>query len=210
MSGNSRTRLDVDARRDQLLDVGVELFSSRPYEDVWIGEIANRAGVSRGLMYHYFPTKRDFFVEVVRKAVAQAYASSEPDPKLPPTERLRASVDAWLAYFEEHAHGALATHRATVGADPEVRAIVEEAQARQAARIVRAIAGETDAPPLLYVAVRGWIWLVVSTAVDWLERRSVERDALRDLLVNALVGLVAAARAVDPELDRLLPQAPAS
>jgi AcrR family transcriptional regulator len=207
MATNSRTRLDVDARRAQLVEIGVELFSSRPYEEVWIEEIAERAGVSRGLLYHYFPKKRDFFVAVVRKAVADAYMSSEPDSELPPLERLRASVDAWLGYFEEHAHGALATHRATVGSDPEVRAIVEEGQARQAERIVRGIAGEAEAPPILYVAVRGWIWLVVSSAVDWLERRSVEREALRDLLVNALVGLVGAARLVDPELDRILPPA---
>jgi AcrR family transcriptional regulator len=205
MAGNSRTRLDVDARRAQLLEIGVELFATRPYEEVWVEEIAQRVGVSRGLLYHYFPTKRDFFVAVVRKAVAEAYASSEPDPELAPVERLRASVDAWLRYFEEHAHGALATHRAAVGSDPEVRAIVEEGQARQAERIVREIAGEGDIPPILYVAVRGWIWLALSTAVDWLERRSVEREALRDLLANALVGLVVAARSVDPELDRLLP-----
>src|ERR671936_319407 len=122
MAAGARTRLDVEARRAQLLEMGIELFSSRPYEDVWVEEIAERAGVSRGLLYHYFPTKRDFFIAVVRKAVGEAYASSEPDPELPPLERLRASVDAWLDYFEDHGHGALATHRAATASDPEVRA----------------------------------------------------------------------------------------
>jgi len=190
--------------------MGLELFSGRPYDEVWIEEIAERAGVSRGLLYHYFPSKRDFFVELVRKAVNEAYMSSEPDPELPPLERLRASVDAWLDYFEQHEHGALTIHRAVAGSDPEVRAIIEEGQARQAERIMRGIVGDTDAPPILYVAVRGWIQLVVSSAVDWLERRSVEREALRDLLVNALVGLVDAARQVDPDLDRMLPPEAAS
>jgi AcrR family transcriptional regulator len=208
VAASTRTRLDVDARRAQLLELGLELFSSRPYDEVWIEEIAERAGVSRGLLYHYFPTKRDFFVAVVQRAVAEAYAFSEPDPELPPLERLRASVEAWLDYLEKHAHGALATHRAVGASDPDVRAIIEEGQDRQAERIVRGIAGNADPPPILYVAVRGWIWLVVSSAVDWLERRSVEREALRDLLVNALVGLVGAARLVDPELDQMLPSPP--
>jgi AcrR family transcriptional regulator len=208
VAASTRTRLDVDARRAQLLERGLELFSSRPYEEVWIEEIAERAGVSRGLLYHYFPTKRDFFVAVVRKAVAAAYASSEPDPELPPLERLRASVEGWLDYLEKHAYGALATHRAAAASDPEVRAIIEEGQDRQAERIVRGIVGDADAPPILYVAVRGWIWLVVSSAVDWLERRSIEREALRDLLVHAMIGLVGAARLVDPELDQMLPPPP--
>ena len=64
-----RQRLTVDARREQLLGLGMELFSTRAYEEVWIEEIAERAGVSRGLLYHYFPTKRDFYVAVARAAV---------------------------------------------------------------------------------------------------------------------------------------------
>jgi AcrR family transcriptional regulator len=207
VASRARTRLDVDARRAQLLEIGLEVFSHRPYEEVWIEEIARRAGVSRGLLYHYFPTKRDFFIAVVEEAVSQAYTLSEPDAQLPPLERLRAGVDAWLDYFEEHAHGALSTHRAAAASDPQVRAIVEAGQARQAERIVRQIAGDAEAPPLLYIAVRGWLWLVLTSALDWLERRSVEREALRDLLVNALVGLIGAARQVDPELDRILPAA---
>jgi AcrR family transcriptional regulator len=53
----SRRRLDPEQRRAQLLDIGARLFAERAYEDVWIEEVAELAGVSRGLMYHYFPTK---------------------------------------------------------------------------------------------------------------------------------------------------------
>src|SRR5207253_2394425 len=105
MAARTRNRLGNDERRAQLLEVGLELFSTRPYDGVPINEVAARAGVSRGLLYHYFPTKRDFYVDIVRAAIADAYEFSEPDPNLPPLERLRASVDAWLDYVESNAAG---------------------------------------------------------------------------------------------------------
>jgi AcrR family transcriptional regulator len=205
VASRSRTRLDVDARRNQLIEIGLELFSTRPYDEVWIEEIAERAGISRGLLYHYFPTKRDFYVEVVRSAVDDVYAATEPDVSVPPLERLRASVDAYLDYAETHAHGVLTTHRAGVGADPEVRAVMEAAWARQSARIVEAVAGHTDVPPTLFLAVRGWLGFLATAAAAWLEKRDIERDTLRDLLVNSLVGMILAARQADPELGRMLP-----
>ena len=209
VAARTRTRLGNDERRAQLLEVGLELFSTRPYDEVRTDEVAVRAGVSRGLLYHYFPTKRDFYVDVVRASIADAYEFSEPDPSLPPLERLRASVDAWLDYVEANAAGFLTTYGAGIGTDPEVRAIVEAGEARQAARIAEQVAGGADVPPTLEVAVRGWITLLVSTVADWLEQRTLERQLLRDLLVNALVGLITAAAQADPELERVLPPPPA-
>ena len=66
-----RARLDVDARRRQLLALGTALFGSRPYDEVSIDEVARTAGISKGLLYHYFPTKRDFYVATVREAAAE-------------------------------------------------------------------------------------------------------------------------------------------
>src|SRR5437763_15097284 len=115
MATRTRTRLGIDERRAQLLEVGLDLFSTRPYDEVRIDEVAARAGVSRGLLYHYFPTKRDFYVDVVRESIADAYEFSEPDPSLPPLERLRTSVDGWLDYAESNAAGFLTTYGAGLG-----------------------------------------------------------------------------------------------
>src|SRR5437879_6222914 len=71
----SRRRLSVDQRRAELLRIGMELFSTRAYEEIWVEEIAELAGISRGLLYHYFPTKRDFYVAVSRAAAAQRCAT---------------------------------------------------------------------------------------------------------------------------------------
>src|SRR2546426_9142499 len=127
-----RTRLDVDERREQLLQVGVELFGSHAYNEVWIEEIAERAGVSRGLLYHYFPTKRDFYVAVARAAVEDVRELTEPNRTLPPIERIRAGLDAFLRYAEERSQGFLAAYRGAVAGDAEVRALVERGRERQA------------------------------------------------------------------------------
>ena len=179
----------MDARRTQLLEIGVELFASRPYEDVWVEEVAERAGVSRGLMYHYFPSKRDFYVEVVRAASARFQELAAPDASLPPLERLRASVEAYVALAEEQRHGMLTTHRA---GDPEVLAVIDEGRERQAARIVEQVAGTDDAPRILHVAARAWLRLMTATVVDWLERPELEREELVEFLVGAFNGLIVA------------------
>ena len=63
-----RTRRLSDERREELLRAGVELFSARSYDEVSIDEIAGAVGISRGLLYHYFPSKRDFYVAGLRRA----------------------------------------------------------------------------------------------------------------------------------------------
>ena len=85
----TRTRLDIDLRRSQLVEIGMELFAKRPYDEVSVEEIAAAAGVSRGLLYHYFPTKRDFLVEVVRAQLERLAELTAPDTSKPPLESLR-------------------------------------------------------------------------------------------------------------------------
>src|SRR5215471_68814 len=97
-----RVRLEVDERRAQLVALGLELFSKRAYDDVSIDDLARVAKVSKGLLYHYFPTKRDFYAATVREPARQLLARTEIDPALPPLERLDKALDAYLDYVEEH------------------------------------------------------------------------------------------------------------
>jgi AcrR family transcriptional regulator len=189
----ARRRLAVDERRDELLRVGMELFSTRSYDDIWVEEIAEQAGISRGLLYHYFPTKRDFYVAVTREAAAEAGRLTAPDPDLPAQEQVRAGIDAFLRYAEEHSHGFLTAYRGGLAGDPDVRAIVEEGRQRQAARILTAVGGTGAPAPLLRFAVRGWIAFAQAVTAEWLEERRPERKAVCELLSGALAGAITAA-----------------
>jgi AcrR family transcriptional regulator len=193
----ARTRLDVDARREQLIAIGSELFGSNAYDEVWVEEIAARAAVSRGLLYHYFPTKRDFFVAVVREQVRRVAELTAPDPDLEPLDRLRAAIDAHLDYVEENVEGYRAVHRAGIGADEEVRAIVDGSLDAQADRILDSVAGAAAPSPLLRLAVRSWIGFQVTAVNRWLDRRDLPRDQLRELLAQVLVGSIEAVAKVE-------------
>ena len=116
----SRRRLSPDDRRNELLALGAEVFGGRPYDDVRIDEIAERAGVSRALMYHYFPDKRTFFAAVVRAEGERLFEATNtpPQPGQSLFDQVREGVLAYLRYDEEHPHGAWAAYIGIGASDP--------------------------------------------------------------------------------------------
>jgi AcrR family transcriptional regulator len=190
MATARRARLSTDARREQLVALGVEMFSERPFDEVSIDDIAAAAGISKGLLYHYFPSKRDFYVAVVRHSADEMQEVTETDPSLPPLERLAAGLDRYLEYVDTHARGYATVLRAGIGSDPEVASVVEGVRAAMAGRILEDLPIGRPLPPALRIAVRGWVGFAEAASLEWLERRDLDRDELRDLLIRALTGAV--------------------
>jgi AcrR family transcriptional regulator len=184
----ARPRLDVEERRAQLVALGLDLFGARSYDDVSIDELAAAAGISKGLLYHYFPTKRDFYVATVRESARQLVErtdmrAAEGDP----LARLRAAIDAYLDYVVAHAQPYAALLRSGVGVDAEVARVVDETRATLCARLVASMPLEAPAP-MVRLALRGWLGFVEATTLDWLDGKSeVGREALRDLLAQMLL-----------------------
>jgi AcrR family transcriptional regulator len=193
MAAARRARLSTDARREQLVALGVEVFSERPFDEVSIDDIAAGAGISKGLLYHYFPSKRDFYVAVVRHSADEMQAVTDTDPALEPLDALAAGLDRYLEYVEHHARGFATVLRAGIGSDPEVAAIVEGVRAAMAGRILADVADGRDPPPAVRIAVRGWVGFAEAASLEWLERGELSRVELRELLMRALTGAVAAA-----------------
>jgi AcrR family transcriptional regulator len=190
-------RLDVDERRRRLLEQGAELFSRHAYADLSMAAIAREAGISKALLYHYFPSKQAFFVATLEQQAAELAARvDDVDPSLPPAEQLASALDAFLGWVEEHAEG---YGKLLVGAatHPEVRELVEGVRQQTAERILAGLAPD-PAPPAVRAAVRGWLWFMDGVLADWLEHRDIDRDALRGLLLGTLLGAVTAAGAPPP------------
>ena len=78
----ARVRMRTDERREHLVRAGVDLLRDKPYDQLSIDDIAAAAGISKGLLYHYFPSKRDYLLEVVRATAAGIRAATTPDPAL--------------------------------------------------------------------------------------------------------------------------------
>src|SRR3954464_11655245 len=103
MPGPAYTRIDVDERRRRLLELGANLFEQHAYDELSMAKIARAAGISKALLYHYFPSKQAYFAATLEQAAAELSATVEPDPVLPPAEQLGRAVDAYLTWVEQHA-----------------------------------------------------------------------------------------------------------
>lgn len=185
-----RKRLSPAERRTQLLDIGSRLFADRPYDDVWIEEVADLAGVSRGLMYHYFASKRDFFAEIMKVESARILESTAPDTSLPVTEQVAAGLDAYIRYAVEHEHGVRAVNRGAMLGDDEIQEILTAELEIQQERILAALPAEVRANEVTRTALRGWVSFVRAVCMDWLDRRTISEADVRDLCLRALEGLI--------------------
>jgi len=190
MSEPAYTRLQVDERRKQLLDAGAELFARHSYDELSMAKIARAVGISKALLYHYFPSKQAYFQATLEQAAAELAETVQPDPDLPPVEQLAGSLDAYLGWVERNAD-AYAKLIASVGAVPEVRELVERVRNETADRILEGISPQGVAPPLR-AAVRGWMWFMDGAIMDWIEHRDIERARLQGLLLGTLLGAVTA------------------
>ncbi|WP_405825049.1 TetR/AcrR family transcriptional regulator [Streptomyces sp. NBC_01390] len=193
----TRRRLSTGERREQLLAVGARLFSESPYDEVWIEQVAEIAGVSRGLLYHYFPTKRNFFAAVVERESERMLRMTAAVPGVPAREQLDANLDAFLAYVEEHAHGYRAFHRADASGDQAVRKVYQRALAAQERQILAALAADPEfgrpaaERPELRLAVRGWLAFTTAVCLEWLRGSDLTRQQVRDLCARSLLGILA-------------------
>ncbi|MFJ3492235.1 TetR/AcrR family transcriptional regulator [Streptomyces sp. NPDC086091] len=193
-----RRRLSTAERREQLLSIGARLFSDSPYDEVWIEQVAEIAGVSRGLLYHYFPAKRDFFAAVVERESERMLRMTAAVSGVPVREQLTTGLDAYLEYVRAHAHGYRAFHRADAAGDRAVRRVYRQALADQERQILASLAADPEFGPLvearadLKPAVRGWLAFVTAVCLEWLrdEDGALSREQVRDLCARALLGVV--------------------
>ncbi|MGB6069167.1 MAG: TetR/AcrR family transcriptional regulator [Rhodococcus sp. (in: high G+C Gram-positive bacteria)] len=185
-----RKRMTPAQRRLQLLEIGSALFAERPYEDVWIEEVADLAGVSRGLMYHYFPSKREFFVEIVRTESERNLDLTAPDTSLPILEQIAAGLDAYISYTDEHAHGVRAVNRGSLLGDRRIDDILTREFEIQQDRILAALPAEFRDDEMIRIALRGWVAFVRAVCLDWVERRTLDREQVRAVCLRAVAGLL--------------------
>lgn len=184
-----RVRLDNDQRRAQLLGLARRAFSDRAYDDVSIDDLAKVAGISKGLLYHYFPTKRDLYVAGLREISDELLDAINRVPDhLVPVDRIRAGLDAYLDHVSRHSEAFVALMRGGIGSDPEVAGVVDHVRTRLFARFLTGtpfaslLAGDAR----FEIAVRGWIGFVEAASIDWCANPRLSRSELRELMTQAL------------------------
>ncbi|MGH9138990.1 MAG: TetR/AcrR family transcriptional regulator [Acidimicrobiales bacterium] len=183
-------RLEHGERRRQILDVARRLFSERSYADVSTEQIAEAAGIRRGLLHHYFGSKRDLFVEVVRDLLDRAAVPFDHDAIGTMEEVVERNVERWLDFVERNSAMWFAVSGAEgFGRDPELERLVAATRDATVERIIQVLRldGATDE---LRAVLRSYGGLAELATREWLVHKSLSRAQTTALLSTALLALV--------------------
>jgi AcrR family transcriptional regulator len=199
MAEPAYTRLQVNERRRQLLDAGAALFAEHSFEEISMREIAAAAGVSKALLYHYFPSKIDLFKAAVAEAAGELQRLIEPSGEGAPAEQLAATLDSYLAWIETHAltWTKLMQSAATL---PEARETIEGFRERTMNIVLAELTGSRTPRPALRTAIRGWLGYMDAAILDWTQHQDLSRTHLHGLLLAAFGASLLAAQQADPKI----------
>lgn len=196
--------MGVEERRQQLIGVALELFAQRSPDEVSIDEIAAAAGISRPLVYHYFPGKLSLY-EAALKRASEDLASRFAEPHDGPLgARLLRVMRRFFDFVDAHGPGFSALMRGGPAVGSSTTNALIDSVRQVAYEQILSHLGITDPPPRLELIVRSWISLAESTALIWLDGRRIPREELEIQLVRDFAALTAVSAAYDDELRTLL------
>lgn len=185
----TRSRLAPETRRRQIIDAARSLYANRPYEDVSTVELAQAAGVARGLINHYFGDKRELFLAVMRDSIVMPQDALPDMDGLALEHRARVTMDWIMTAATTYGQAWVnASGTADLRGDSDVQTIVDDADDR-AARLVLDALGLDDSPALR-ARLRAFASMVKSCCREWLQRETLSRDETLEILTTMLVLLV--------------------
>ncbi|MEV6393848.1 TetR/AcrR family transcriptional regulator [Streptomyces sp. NPDC051907] len=204
MTTGVRRRMGVEERRQQLIGVALELFSHRSPDDVSIDEIAAAAGISRPLVYHYFPGKQSLYEAALRRAADELAARFQEPREGPLGARLLRVMGRFFDFVDDHGPGFSALMRGgpAVGSST-ANAMIDEVRQAAYEQILSHLAVENP-PARLELVVRSWVSLAESTALIWLDGRRIPRAELERQLVHDFAALTAVSAAYDEEMAQIV------
>ena len=184
----AKQRLPRDERRAQLLTAALEVFTAAGYHAAAMDEIAERAGVSKPVLYQHFPSKLDLYLAVldlhvdslvytIQRAIASTHDNAD---------RVRATVDAYFNFIEEEGEAYRLLFESDMNVEPAVRERLSRMTYDCAAAVSAIIAADTGIPEEAAMLLGvGLIGTAQFTARYWLERDGrVPRKAAADLVAN--------------------------
>jgi AcrR family transcriptional regulator len=194
-----RVRLNADERRAQLIELGRHMLATRTLDELSVEALADEAGISRGLLFHYFRSKQEFHLEVVRSASEELLARTAPDDSLAPLARLRSGIAAYIDYVVENSDGYVSLVRGAASGDEAMRALFELTRSTQAARVVDSLTAlGLPLGPQTKLAILAWMAFTEEAIIRWLPDRPISREELLSMLANSLPALALATGDVRP------------
>src|SRR3954449_10968905 len=184
----TRARRSAVDRRAQLVEIGLELLPTTPVQELTIDEVARRAGISRSLLFHYFPTKRDYYTAVTRAAARALEKHLLPRGETPGPDQVPGMLDRYVGWVETFRESHLAFVRGAAGGDPWVAEVYEETLERLGDVALTALDLPDDARRRQLV--RSWFAFTEELVGQWTREPAMSRDELLALLRDVLDRLV--------------------
>jgi AcrR family transcriptional regulator len=183
------SRRSAGDRRAQLVEIGLELLPTTPVQELTIDEVARRAGISRSLLFHYFPSKRDYLTAVARAAAALLEEHLVIEPGAASAEQVTGMLDRYVGWVETYRDSYLAFARGAAGGDPWVAEIYEQTRER----LVEAALAAHDQPDTAArrQILRAWFAFTEALVGQWVQEPTMSRPDLLRLLRDVLDRLVA-------------------
>ncbi|MFJ4790529.1 TetR/AcrR family transcriptional regulator [Streptomyces sp. NPDC088794] len=204
MTTGVRRRMGVEERRQQLIGVALELFSQRSPDDVSIDEIASAAGISRPLVYHYFPGKLSLYEAALKRASEDLAARFAEPQEGPLGNRLLRVMRRFFDFVDDHGPGFSALMRGGPAVGSSATNALVDSVRQSAYEQILSHLGVEEPPARLELVVRSWISLAESTALIWLDGRRIPRGELEAQLVHDFAALAAVSAAYDEEMATLV------
>lgn len=188
-TSQSRHRRSAEDRRAQLVEIGLELLPTTPVQELTIDEVARRAGISRSLLFHYFPSKRDYYTAVTRAAADLLRGHVLPAPGTPLSGELPGMLDRFVGWVETYRESYVAFVRGAGGGDPWVSEVYEDTREQlvEVAFAALGITGDAGRRQL----VRAWFAFTEDLVIQWSKEPTMGRPQLLALLTDVLDRLLA-------------------
>ena len=185
-----------ERRRKQLIELGVQLFANKPYDEVVIEDLAAAAGASKGLLYHYFGNKKAFYLACVQMVTGRLVAELEGIDTGDPVAAVAVGLNRFVDFLDRHGKVYRSLMIGASGGDLGVHQLFDETRSAIAALIL----AELGVPghPLFRHTVRAWIGSVEAAALDRLQHGSPDRDHFVAIQSQALADRLVHAHGLDP------------
>lgn len=185
-------RLSVDERRAELIELGLRIFSEQSYDRVSTVDICKRAGVSKGLLYHYFPTKHDYYLAVLDTVAQEVTAATRPrdDGEGTVEETLTEGIEGFVAYVEARGGFLKSLLHGGVGSDPQAAVVVEQVRETTAGHVFARLSWPRP-PATARSLVRAWLAFVEALCLYWYDERGMSRRELCKIILESFQPIAA-------------------
>ncbi|MGW7681332.1 TetR/AcrR family transcriptional regulator [Kribbella sp. NPDC054772] len=180
-------RLSADDRKKQLVKIGLMMLRDKPIHELSIDAIASEAGISRGLLFHYFPSKRDYYVAVISAAGRRLLRVTKPDEELAPEQQLREMLIQFVAFIARRRPAYISFVRGAAGGDDFAVKVYDETRAGLTKRVLTYIGTPevADEPTSReYLRIHAWLSYAEDLAIEWSGLPEDDRPYTAEYLID--------------------------